>query len=459
MNEIDRFISHEADSESIALLGGNSEVITYGELRNLAKMLKQSYKGGIALLKIANRLQELSLYISFIEAKIPVMLLDSNIENDYFELLVKSYRPSLIVAQEAPEQDYSLSSIANSVWVRNSAGSPANPLLGQLLATSGSTGSPKFVRLSHGAVRANARDIAAGLNIDTTDRGITCLPSSYTYGLSIVNSHIYAGASVVVTDETVVSQEFWELFNQYAVTSFAGVPTSYKFLKQMRWSPAKYKSLRYVTQAGGRLHDDDRKYFLDLFESNGIDFMIMYGQTEATARITICPPSFLKHNISTAGFAIQNGELHINDADEEGVGSVVYKGPNVMLGYAESADDLLLGDINKGVLETGDLGYLKENALFLTGRSKRIVKIFGIRVSLDDVDAWINQSASGVALQGNDCLEIFVEASDTNLENLKSGLSKKLSVHPSGIKIHIVESLPLLTSGKIDMQSLAGMLK
>ena len=459
MNEIDRFISQEADDSSVALIGLNHEVITYGALRELSDSLIQQYKGGFALLQITNRVHELSLYIAFVEARIPVMLVDRSIDRTYFDVLVDQYKPSILVTENSIDHGYQQSKIDDIFWYRTSQGASVNPVLGMMLTTSGSTGNPKFVRLSHDAVRANARDIAAGLEIDHTHRAITCLPSSYTYGLSIVNSHIHAGASIVVTDETVVTKEFWELVKEFSISSFAGVPTTFKLLKQMRWSPSPFASLKYVTQAGGRLHDEDRQYFLDLLGANGIEFIIMYGQTEATARITICPPDFLGSNISTAGFAIPNGELFIEDQDENGIGSVIYKGPNVMLGYAETAEDLLLGDINKGTLETGDLGYLHNGALFLTGRSKRIVKVFGIRVSLDDVDSWINKSASGVALQGNDCLEIFIEKSNSNTGDLKTELSRKLNVHSSGIKIHEIDALPLLNSGKIDMQTLARLVK
>lgn len=453
------FISPFVDSNATALTNNTKQVVTYGELRELSDLLSQEYTGGIALFQIANKIHELSLYIAFVEARIPIMLVDQNIDRNYFDVLVESYKPSIVVTEHSIARDYEKSTNDDKIWHRKTPGAPVNPLLGMMLTTSGSTGNPKFVRLSHDAVRANARDIAAGLDVDETHRAITCLPSSYTYGLSIVNSHIHAGASIVVTDETVVSKEFWELVEEFSITSFAGVPTSYKLLKQMRWSPSRYKSLKYVTQAGGRLHDEDRLYFLDLLGSYSIKFIIMYGQTEATARITICPADFLESNISTAGFAIPNGELFIDDQDENGIGSVFYKGPNVMLGYAETAEDLLLGDVNKGTLETGDLGYLLNGALFLTGRSKRIVKVFGIRVSLDDVDSWINKTATGVALQGNDCLEIFVEKSDANVSDLKTELSRKLSVHSSGIRIHEIDALPLLNSGKIDMQTLAGMVK
>lgn len=460
MNNEENFISRNVSNEKIALFDANKNAITYGQLLDLTILLKNHYFGGIAMLKIANEVHLLALYVAFIEAKIPVMLIDSKVEDSFFDLLIKEYQPSIVVAESFEDSNYQISTFSEFIFTSGSKQTQVNQILGLMLTTSGSTGNPKFVRISHDALRSNSRDIAQGLDIDSSHVAITCLPTSYTYGLSIVNSHIFAGASILVTEETIVTKEFWEMIDQFGVTSFAGVPTTYKLLRQMRWSPGKYKSLRYATQAGGRLQDDDRKYFLDLLEAEGIEFIIMYGQTEATARITICPSDFLKNNISTAGFPIPNGEIEIIEKDENGVGSVVYKGPNVMLGYAESAEDLMSGDNNKGVLETGDMGYLQDGALFLTGRIKRIVKIFGIRVSLDDVDAWISQFATGVAIQGNDTIEIFIEESSAKSTptSMKSELAKKLKVHPSGLNIHEIDSLPLLISGKVDLRALERLL-
>jgi acyl-CoA synthetase (AMP-forming)/AMP-acid ligase II len=178
----------------------------------------------------------------------------------------------------------------------------------------------------------------------------------------------------------------------------------------------------------------------------------MYGQTEATARITITHPQDLFTDVSTAGRAVAGGELEIRSPDENGTGEVWYRGPNVMLGYAEHADDLARPDDMGSVLETGDLGYLVDGMLFLTGRSKRIVKIFGKRVSLDDVDQWVQARTDGVAVQGNDAVVLFVVGEAD--AGLRTDLAEFLHVHPTGVRVVELDDIPLMSSGKIDYQEL-----
>lgn len=451
------FINAKAQDSAVALMSGNSSPVTYGQLRQLSSDLKNLYQAGFMMLRIENTLEALAFYIAAVEAKIPLMLLDQEIPEDYLFNLIEIYKPSFIVNTSNDYRGFSslgLKVSALEIQKNNFELSEVNQNLGLLLATSGSTGSPKFVRLSHKAIRENARSISSALKINESERAITTLPSSYTYGLSVINSHIVAGASIVVTQVPMISNDFWELVSSFKVTSFAGVPTSYLLLKQMKWSPELYPSLRYVTQAGGRLQDDDRLYFLNLFGKSSVDFIIMYGQTEATARISICPTNILKENISAAGLVIPNGEIHINNQDSNGVGEVIYRGPNVMMGYAESATDLKLGDVLQGELVTGDLGYLSNSILFLTGRTKRIVKIFGVRVSLDDVDAWLSKYGRAVSVQGNDSVVIFLENESVDITEAKASLAQHLGVNSRGIKFQLIREIPLMSSGKIDFQTL-----
>jgi acyl-CoA synthetase (AMP-forming)/AMP-acid ligase II len=214
-----------------------------------------------------------------------------------------------------------------------------------------------------------------------------------------------------------------------------------------------------MTQAGGRLHDVDREYFINMLSPFGIEFIVMYGQTEATARITICPPELLKMNISSAGVPIPNGEIQIRESNSEGIGRVVYVGKNVMMGYATSGSDLPRGDDLNGVLETGDLGYILDGALFLTGREKRIVKIFGARVSLDDVDEWLAEFGNGASIQGNDRIEIFFETESIDAHEVKRVISQRLGVHSSGVNVNIIDEIPLLRNQKIDTQALSELIK
>jgi acyl-CoA synthetase (AMP-forming)/AMP-acid ligase II len=210
--------------------------------------------------------------------------------------------------------------------------------------------------------------------------------------------------------------------------------------------------LKYATQAGGRLQDKDRIYFWEMFQEQSKHFIVMYGQTEATARISITPHAMLKEHISTAGIVVKSGNISIENVGPDGTGEIYFKGPNVMMGYAESKFDLSLGDIQEGELETGDLGYLKENMLFITGRTKRIVKIFGKRVSLDDVDARLTKYGRGVAVQSADKVTVFMTSLNEGFSanDIRHDLSEYLSVNIRGVDIREIDQLPLLKSGKID---------
>lgn len=443
-----------APDDRAAFLAADGEAMSYGELRERVAGLSASVEG-LVFLRAELNMASLLVYIACFEARVPILLLDRDLEEELLERLVETYVPSLVIGFDTPPTSYEpmeFSGLHIRVWQSKTAPPPAHPDLAVLLSTSGSTGSPKLVRLSRYAVLSNADAIIEGLGIRTDDRAITCLPYSYTYGLSIINSHLRAGATIVVSDAAVTTADFWRVVDEFGVTALAGVPTTYKMLRQMRWSVDAHTTVRYATQAGGRLGDLDREHFRDMFHAAGAVFYVMYGQTEATARITITAPEDLFSTISTAGRVVAGGQIDIRRADAEGVGEVWYSGPNVMLGYAERADDLARGDDMGGQLATGDLGYVSDGKLFLTGRSKRIVKVFGKRVSLDDVDQWMHGRADAVSVQGNDAVVVFVVGETP--ESLRAELAAYLHVHPTGVRVQSIDSFPLLSSGKIDFQSL-----
>lgn len=452
------FIPDAVDREQVALSDGATQV-SYGELLASSESLKQSELRGLVLLATENTIERISAYISLVHAGIPVMLLDSAIEYSYLQDVTERFLPSLVVGfdYQLPHFHAEKHAVLGNVLVSDVQVAQVNKDLCVMLATSGSTGNPKFVKLSRENIVSNAVAIAESLSINEAEKAITSLPFSYTYGLSVINSHIVSSASLLVTSAPVVSTDFWNLVYEGSATSIAGVPTSYRMLRQMRWDPEKYPSLRYMTQAGGRLPDDDRTYFLDLLENQGIRFFVMYGQTEATARMSVAPPELLRAQISTAGYAIPGGSLQVINPDESGIGEIQYSGPNVMMGYAEHEDDLTKPQELPQSLVTGDLGYLLDGALFLVGRTKRIVKIFGVRVSLDDVDRWLSNHGHGIAVQGNDVVVVFIEAPFEDTKTLRSDLAEYLKVNKTGIKVEVIAKIPLLSSGKVDFQALTAL--
>ncbi|MGK5680489.1 AMP-binding protein [Actinoplanes sp. URMC 104] len=321
-----------------------------------------------------------------------------------------------------------------------------HPDLALLLTTSGSTGNPKLVRLSAEAVRVNAEQIAEVLDITPDSVAITTLPLFYSYGMSVLNSYLLKGATVVLERTGIMQRDFWTAAGEHGVTSMAFVPYQYEMLRRLRFDPAKYPALRTLTQAGGRLRTDLVTDFAQRMATVGGRLYVMYGQTEAAPRMATLPPERLDEKLGSVGLALPGGTFTIED-DE-----VVYRGPNVMMGYAETAADLALGDVQGGVLHTGDLGRIDdEGFLFITGRTKRMGKVFGVRINLDDVE----KNFPVAAVAGDDKLHVFAEnISDDEARGLRTKISEWLGTHFSGVVVRSVDALPLLPNGKIDYRAL-----
>ena len=321
-----------------------------------------------------------------------------------------------------------------------------HPDLALLLTTSGSTGDPKLVRLSRSAVLANAGQVADSLGVTGDDVAITTLPLFYSYGLSVLHSHLLRGATVVLERTGMMQKDFWAAVGEHGVTSMAFVPYQYEMLRRLRFDPAKYPSVRTITQAGGRLRTELVTDFAGRMDAVGGRMFVMYGQTEAAPRMACLPVSSLPGKLGSVGRAMPGGAFAISD-DE-----VVYRGPNVMMGYAHTAADLARGDDLAGVLRTGDLGRLDdEGYLFITGRIKRMGKVFGVRINLDDVE----REFPVAAVAGDDRLHVFAEGlSADEARALRTKIAEWLGTHFTGVDVRTIEALPLLANGKTDYRAL-----
>lgn len=409
-------------------------------------------------------------YLGAFEAGRAIALIDPALDADVLAGLIERFRPAAVLSApdaSAPE-GYGVS---DGHWVRESAeGVEPHPHLAVLLPTSGSTGNPKLVRLSRGAVYANADAIAEVLGIDRHEIAPTSLPLHYSYGLSVLNSHLVRGATVVIEPSGVLGRGFWDAVNEHKVTSLAGVPYHYEMLRRLKFDPAKYPTLRTLTQAGGKLRDDLVAQFNDKIREVGGRMFVMYGQTEAAPRMTTVPAERLAEKLGSAGPALPGGAFAIRREDGSEtthpkiVGEVVYRGPNVMMGYAEDEAGLAAGDEYGGVLATGDLGYLDEDGfLYITGRLKRIGKVFGNRVSLDDLEHAVRSASVGIdvvaAVPAGDKVVLFAELPEGDgakaiCKDAAKALSERLHLHTSGFDVRPIDTVPLLASGKIDYRSL-----
>jgi acyl-CoA synthetase (AMP-forming)/AMP-acid ligase II len=325
-----------------------------------------------------------------------------------------------------------------------------HPELALLLSTSGSTGSPKLVRLSHANLTANAQAIAEYLHIGPADRAATTLPLHYCYGLSVINSHLIRGAGLVLTDLSVVDPCFWDLFRNRQATSFAAVPYTFELLERVGFAEADLPHLRYVTQAGGRLAPDSVRSWAETGQRRGWDLFVMYGATEATARMAYLPPDLAADHPETIGVPVPGGAFRIDQVEDLADGELVYTGPNVMLGYAERPEDLALGR-TVHELRTGDLARRHPNGLYeVVGRRSRFVKIVGLRVDLGQVERIFADMGIAAAAAGSDDLLVVAVEGDHDGGMLTKVLSGTVGLPRTAVAVHAVESLPRLATGKLD---------
>jgi acyl-CoA synthetase (AMP-forming)/AMP-acid ligase II len=330
-----------------------------------------------------------------------------------------------------------------------------------LLATSGSTGSPKTVRLSYSGLAENSAAVIRALGITAAERAPTTLPITHAYGLSVLNTHLSAGAAVVLGDRSPLSLAAWDHLIRSGATSFAAVPTTYAAFGPAHVSLLGRSEIRTMTQSGARLGDDLTIRLAGMMNQRDGRFFVMYGQTEATSRIARLDPADLPGRLGSVGTAVPGGTITIRPAPVHaravpGEGAVHYRGPGVMLGYAAGRADLGRG-AEVDVLDTGDLGYLREGYLYLTGRTKRIVKVLGVRTSLDDLERLVERPGHPAAvICGTDDVVHLIGAGDADVhEQQRRQLVESLGVPSRHVVFRPVDRLPRTPGGKVDYRTLA----
>ncbi|HEU5144345.1 MAG TPA: non-ribosomal peptide synthetase, partial [Dermatophilaceae bacterium] len=331
--------------------------------------------------------------------------------------------------------------------LRQQSAHELHPDLVLLLSTSGSTGSSKLVRLSAENLAANAWQIDEALGVRADDCAALTLPLTYTYGLSVLNTHLARGAAVVLTERSVVDECFWRLFGEAGASTFPGVPHTFEMLERSGFADRHLPHLRYVTQAGGRMDPERVRHWAALGRERGWDFIVMYGQSEATARMAYLPPHLTASHPHTVGVAVPGAAIRIED------GEVVFRGPNVMLGYATEPADLALGR-TVDELRTGDLGRLTpEGLLELVGRRARFVKVLGHRVDLDTLERRLRAEGDDVRCGGRDGLVVVSvrgTASAPAREALRRRAIRAGGVPREALRVVSVTDHPTLASGKPD---------
>jgi acyl-CoA synthetase (AMP-forming)/AMP-acid ligase II len=423
--------------------------LSYADLRDLADGFGERIgrdRRKLVFLEARNTPASIAAYVACLGDRHPVYLF--NPDSDLTQLQAR-YQPDAVIRFDGETTDIQRLAAPEVAF---------HPELSVLLSTSGSTGSPKFVRLSWENLSANARSIAEYLELTPADRAITSLKFAYSYGMSVINSHLAVGASLVLSDASVIEPAFWDSVRQHRVTSFAGVPHIFETL-QSSTHLDEVTSLRYVTQAGGRLAPDLVRHFARRGRERGWKLFVMYGQTEAAPRIAYLPPDQAEAHPDAIGVAIPRGELWLEAAgarvtvpDVEG--ELVYRGPNVMMGYALSREDLALGK-DTAELRTGDLAVRNAAGLFvITGRRSRFVKPFGLRINLDEVEAAVRAVAPAALVTGDDDGLVIALPDAASGDRVRQLVSDRVKLPTTSVRIEVWEESPKLPNGKTDYKAI-----
>lgn len=403
------------ESNRPAAVDDSGGTITYGELCLFAGDFFAAAKHRCLIFILCeNKIGALAGYAGAQSSGIVPLLLDAKINRDLLNRLLEIYRPEYLWAPGSIAESFGgpvkFRAHGFALVKTGYKSFPMHNLLSLLLTTSGTTGSPRVVRQSYDNIRSNASSIIEYLEITTAEKPITTLPMNYTYGLSIINSHLLAGATILMTDNNIMQKEFWDFFRKSAATSFGGVPYTYEMLLKLRFFRINLPSLKTMTQAGGKLPEYIHEKFAEYAQTTHRRFFVMYGQVEATARIAYLPAHMATKKIGSIGLAIPGGELFLVDesgrelAGKLNTGELAYRGPNVTMGYAVCAEDLAKGDENNGVLHTGDIATRDDDGYYyIIGRKKRFLKLYGLRINLDEVELMIkNEFNLDCACTGDD---------------------------------------------------------
>ena len=438
-----------------AVVSDDGKVVSYAELKRMTDEWAEKVPSrSLVFLLVGNNLDSLMAYVACLNHGIVPLMLDAKIDVGLLQRFKDIYRPDFI--WRPGEEGYVLEKGLRT----SDLGHPELfKDLALLLTTSGSTGSPKLVRQSYKNIRANTQSIVEYLKLNSTERPITTLPMNYTYGLSIINSHLAVGATILLTEKSIMQREFWNFFTEQGATSFGGVPYTYEMLDKLMFFRRKLPSLRTMTQAGGKILPALHQKFAEYAQREGKNFVVMYGQCEATARMSYLPPGRALDKVGSMGVVIPGGKFSLIDADgkeilePETVGELVYEGENVTLGYAECADDLAKGDERHGRLVTGDMAKRDTDGFYyIVGRKKRFLKIFGNRVNLDETERLIKGAFPSIdcACGGvDDKMKIFVAGGAPNgIERIRDFVAEKTHLNFTAFEIVPVASIPKNASGK-----------
>jgi acyl-CoA synthetase (AMP-forming)/AMP-acid ligase II len=427
--------------------------ISYQQLDKLVCIAKEkikqinAQKRQLIMLYAANSVNSIVYYLAALQLKHVICWADKNSSVAQLQTLQQHYGVNLFIK----EGEITLLSRKSLVL---------HPDLALLITTSGSTGSPSLVRLSYQNLVCNCNAICQALALQMTDKTITTLPLHYSFGLSIINTHLNVCASIILSESSLISRDFWAQIKAQNITCLYGVPYTFEMLLKLSLTRLPLKSLRFMAVAGGKLSPEKVTLVNSYCLENNSQFYVMYGQTEATARITLLSPDKVTDKPFSIGKQIA-GKLWLEDNSGQKItaikqcGELCFEGDNVMMGVAENSDDLALAP-QKKILRTGDLAEIdSEGDYQIVGRLKRFIKVTGHRINLDEIEHYFAKQLQVACTGKDDLIRCYLmNASEAQRAQFTTKLSEYLSIHPNYIATFSVEQFPYLSSGKLNYQQL-----
>ncbi|MDO5424008.1 MAG: AMP-binding protein [Eubacteriales bacterium] len=454
--DIDKF-----SREQVAIIDESYQKVTYGELCDFTdEMKKLELERAIVFSLCENSAGALAGIIAFETLKVVPLLLSSHIEKELLSALESIYTPSYYWVPESFEDKPAGEVLFQKYgyWLirTRNRGYKIHDKLSLLMTTSGSTGSPKLVRYKYGNLEANAKNVAKAFGWTNKERCIADLPLQYTMGLNVINSHLVVGATILLIKSNLMSMEFWDFIKKQRGTNFTGVPFSYEIMMKLRFTRMNLPDLYTLAEGGGKLTDELYVKLCAYAKEKGKRFCPTFGTTETSARMAFCPPDMAAEKIGSIGKAIPGGELFLLDDEGNEISDIVaqgelgYRGPNVTMGYGICREDLEKGDEWQGEYHTGDIARRDEDGFYyIVGRKKRFLKLFGLRVSLDQCERLLKTDFDGeFACVGTDKKMTIYTTNQEAASKTPKYLSEKLNMNILAFQARYIANIPKNDTGK-----------
>lgn len=406
-----------------------------------------------------NQLPTIETFLNFYQKRYTVALLNAGLHPQFKQNLEDEYRPAYIWdPSRTTVEGYDLKPVSENISLfkrKEIRNYPIHADVKLLMSTSGSTGSPKFVKISDDNLVQNALSIMEYMPITEHDVVPLNVPINFVYGFSIFTTNCIKANTIVCTDRDVLQKEFWSDLAYYGFSTLSGVPYFYELLQRFGFFKKDTPSLRYMTHTGGMLNKELANVISDYSHLYNKQFFAQYGQTEASGRMAFLPPQDFRDKGTSIGIPVKNGRFEI----DKSTGELIYYGPNVSGGYANNAFDLQ--DYNySNKLYTGDLAEKNESGHFyIKGRIKRIIKLFGVRLNLDEVELLLKNELEGqtvICISVHDkYLGIIHQNEFLVRETITQVLKEKLGLHTSSLKTYYLENIPLTVNGKVDYPAIS----